>query len=116
MFTALRATINDPETKILAVSALAAIGVGSVVYMVLEGWTPIQAVYFCVVTLATVGYGDLHPTTELSQLFTIFYIITSVGILAAFISELAKHRPIRHLGAEIEKVEGEVEEALGERR
>ena len=54
---------------------------------------PIQALYFCVVTLATVGYGDLHPTNELSQLFTIAYILSSVGIIAAFVTELAKHRP-----------------------
>ena len=46
------------------------------------------------VTLATVGYGDLHPTTPLGRAFTILYIVVGVGILAAFITGLAKHRPM----------------------
>lgn len=112
MFSALRAMLRDPESKVLAGSAAATITVGTVAYVFLEGWTPVQALYFCVVTLATVGYGDLHPTTELSQLFTIFYIITSVGIIAAFVSELAKHRP-RHLRRDTEHAEEEVEEVVG---
>ncbi len=104
MFKALRAMLRDPETKVLAVSALLVIAVGTVFYTWNEGWTPIQALYFCVVTLATVGYGDLHPTNEVSQLFTIIYILSSVGIIAAFVTELAKHRPAK-VGKEILNVE-----------
>jgi hypothetical protein len=92
MFRPLRAMLRDPETKVLVMAALIVIAVGTVGYMLIEGWTALQAVYFCVVTLATVGFGDLHPTTELGQLFTIGYIITGVGIIAAFISQLAEHR------------------------
>ena len=101
MFRALRAMLRDPESKVLAVSALVVIAVGTLFYTWNEGWSPIQALYFCVVTLATVGYGDLHPTNELSQLFTIAYILSSVGIIAAFVTELAKHRPapVRRQGA-----------------
>jgi potassium channel subfamily K len=36
------------------------------VYSRLEGWSPVEALYFSVVTLATVGFGDLHPTTTAS--------------------------------------------------
>ncbi len=43
-------------------------------------------------TLATVGYGDPHPTTEAAKLFTVLYILLGLGILAAFISELTRHR------------------------
>jgi hypothetical protein len=60
--------------------------------MVLEGWGWLDALYFSVVTLATVGFGDLHPTTDEAKLFTIVYIIFGVGILAAFVSEVAKRR------------------------
>jgi voltage-gated potassium channel len=92
MFVAFRAMLGDPETKIIAVAAVLTIAVGSVAYMKIEGWTLLDAVYFCVVTLATVGYGDLHPTTPLGRAFTILYIIVGVGIIAAFITGLAKHR------------------------
>jgi voltage-gated potassium channel len=105
MFRAFRSMLRDPEAKVLAIAAIVIITIGSVFYMLVEHWTPVEAVYFCVVTLATVGYGDLHPTTELGQLFTIGYILAGVGIIAAFISELAKHRPIA--GREIARAVGD---------
>jgi hypothetical protein len=93
MFFALRAMLRDPEAKVLALTALGVIAVGSVAYMLIEHWSPLDAVYFCVVTLATIGYGDLHPTTDLGKAFTVVYILAGLGIIAAFITELARHRP-----------------------
>lgn len=61
-------------------------------YRWLEGWSTINALYFSVVTLATVGFGDLHPTTDVAKLFTVVYILFGLGVIAAFISELTKHR------------------------
>ncbi len=92
MFRPLKKMLTTSETRVLAISALLTIAVGTVFYMFIEGWTPIQSLYFCVVTLATVGFGDLHPTTELSQLFTVGYILAGIGIIAAFATELAKIR------------------------
>jgi len=92
MFTALRAMLRDPEGKIILAWAIAQILLGTLVYMWLEGWTPIDALYFAEVTLATVGFGDLHPTTDAAKLFTIVYILFGLGVIAAFISELTKHR------------------------
>jgi hypothetical protein len=92
MFQPLRAMVREPETRVLVLAALTVIAVGTVAYVLIERWSVLDALYFCVVTLATVGYGDLHPTTDLGRLFTIGYIVTGVGIVAAFISQLAKHR------------------------
>ena len=92
MFTPLRAVARDPEGKVLMVSAVSIVAIGTVAYTVIEGWSPINSLYFSVVTLATVGYGDLHPTTDLGKLFTVGYILAGIGVLAAFASELTKHR------------------------
>lgn len=54
--------------------------VGTVTYHFLEKWSWIDALYFTVVTLATVGYGDLHPSSDGSRLFTIFFILIGVTI------------------------------------
>ena len=41
----------------------------------------IQSFYFSVVTLTTVGYGDLHPTTEVFRLFTALFVLLGVAIV-----------------------------------
>jgi hypothetical protein len=65
-----------------AVSALLIlIALGTIVYKFLEDWTWVQSFYFSVTTLSTVGYGDLHPTTDGSRLFTAFYILLGVAIV-----------------------------------
>ena len=92
MFSPLRDLARRPEGKALVISALMTVAVGTVVYSVLEGWSLLDSLYFCVVTLATVGFGDLHPTTELAKVFTIGYIVVGVGIIAGFLSELGKQR------------------------
>lgn len=56
---------------------------GTIVYRYLEDWTWIQSLYFSVVTLTTVGYGDLHPTSDASRLFTVGYILLGVSIALA---------------------------------
>ena len=92
MFPTLRSVARDPEGKVLLVGAFLVISIGTGVYMLLEGWSFVDSLYFSVVTLATVGFGDLHPTTDLAKLFTVGYILSGIGILAGFAAELTKHR------------------------
>jgi len=61
---------------------------GVLVYHWLEGWSYLDALYFCVVSLATVGYGDLTPTTPLAKVFTIIYLINGIGILLALFDRI----------------------------
>ena len=92
LFRPIRAVFHDPEGKVILGSVAVLLAVGTIVYSILEGWSLLDSLYFSVVTLATVGYGDLHPTTDPAKLFTIGYILTGIGIVAAFASEVAKHR------------------------
>lgn len=68
------------------------IGFGTIFYHHIEKWSWVDAYYFCVVSLATVGYGDLHPTTSFGKIFTTFYILIGVGIIGAFANALIKNR------------------------
>ena len=62
---AVAAVWRDPETKALPVVAGALVLTGTLFYWRFEDWTIIEALYFCVVTLTTVGYGDLaRPVPE----------------------------------------------------
>jgi voltage-gated potassium channel Kch len=63
---------------------------GTVFYSFQEGWSYTDSLYFSVVTLTTVGYGDLHPTTTASKMFTVLYIFIGVGLGFYILSALAK--------------------------
>ncbi len=61
---------------------------GTLVYHWLEGWSYLDALYFCVISLATIGYGDLTPTTPLAKAFTIVYVINGIVILLALFDRI----------------------------
>ena len=75
--------------RILLVVALLIIG-GAVFYHHVEGLSWLDSVYFCVITLTTVGYGDITPHTDAGKIFTIFYILFGVAIIASSLSYLLK--------------------------
>ena len=78
--------------RILFGVALSVLLGGTVFFHFAEDFSWIDAFYFCVVTLTTVGYGDITPQTPLGKLFTSFYILLGVGIIAAFLSAFFKYR------------------------
>ena len=43
--------------------------------------TWVDAYYFTVITLTTIGYGDLSPTTPFTKIFTTFYVFVGLGII-----------------------------------
>jgi voltage-gated potassium channel len=85
-----RDMVKQPETRALLIAATVLLVVGAVFYTRVEHWTVLNAVYFCVVTLGTVGYGDITPTTDLGKLFTIFYIIVGLGIVGGFFATVGR--------------------------
>ncbi len=64
------------------------IAIGTAGYMWLEGFSPLDSVYFTVITITSVGFGDLHPTTESSKIFTIALVLIGMFSLFYLISEL----------------------------
>ena len=63
---------------------------GAFFYWEVEGWSMLDALYFCIMTMSTVGYGDLVPTSPLSKIFTIVFTILSIGIFAAVVSKVVQ--------------------------
>jgi len=80
--------LKDDEFRALFYVFLTLLASGTVFYSSVEGWSLLDALYFSVITLATVGYGELHPTNTLSKVFTIFYILVGAGIFVAFITKV----------------------------
>lgn len=93
---AIARSARDPEFRALLVVFLALMVIGTVFYSRVEGWSVLDAVYFCTVTMATVGYGDHTPKTTLGKAFTIVYILVGTGVfvsLAARLAIVALRRP-----------------------
>ena len=74
--------LRDGVVQGLFVAVAVIVAIGSVFYSLVEGWSLLDSVYFCVVSLTTVGFGDLAPVTTAGKLFTIFYLLSSVGLFA----------------------------------
>jgi voltage-gated potassium channel len=57
-------------------------------YHIIEGWNWFDALYMTVITLATVGYGEIHQLSLPGRVFTIFLIFSGMGILLYGVTEL----------------------------
>lgn len=64
--------------------------VGTVGFMLVEGWTPIQAFYTAVLVVSTLGFSDLRPSDSRGQLLTIGLIGAGVGTLYYLVGALAQ--------------------------
>ncbi len=83
---------NSYIYRLLLVLTAVVLAGGTVFYHIIEKWSWLDAYYFCVVTLSTIGYGDLTPHTDFGKLFTTFYILVGVGIITAFFSATIRRR------------------------
>ncbi|MCC5947825.1 MAG: two pore domain potassium channel family protein [Nitriliruptoraceae bacterium] len=79
----------DPATRGVVVLGVLTLVTGTVFYRWAEGWGFVDALYFSVVTLTTIGFGDLTPSSSGAKLFTIVYSLVGIGIIAMFITSLA---------------------------
>ena len=98
-----RAMWRRESTRGLVFASLAAIGVGTVFYRYVEELSWTDSWYFTVVTLTTVGYGDIAPQTGFGKMFTSFYLLLGVGLIVS-------------MGASLVSVAGEERRATKARR
>jgi voltage-gated potassium channel len=82
--------LRQPEVQGVAQLALVLILIATLFYWLVEGWSLLDAAYFSVVTIATVGYGDLAPHTALGKIFTMGYIFSGIGIFVAAVTALTQ--------------------------
>lgn len=81
------------------------IGLGTLGYSLIEGWSAFDALYMTVITLATVGFKEVQPLTQEGKLFTIILIITGTGMIAYTLSSLIQFT-----------LEGQLRKVLGRKK
>jgi predicted membrane protein len=64
---------------------------GSLFYHFIEKWPYLDALYYSVMTLATVGSATIEPITIVGRLFTILYVFVGVGVMLTFITAFSSH-------------------------
>jgi voltage-gated potassium channel len=78
---------------------------GSLGYVILEGWSFFEGFYMTVITLTTVGYGEVRPLSQTGRTFTILLIFLGVGFMLYVVSAIAQI-----------VVEGQLRDVFGRRR
>ena len=95
--------------------SVALLVIGSLGYMLIEGWDFLDALYMTVITLATVGYGEVQSLSPTGRIFTLFLILLGVGyflyVVGAIIQFLVEGRirlvlGRRKLDRQINKLKG----------
>ena len=89
-----------PAIVILIVLLLGIFG-----YMVIEGWSLLDSIYMTVITLSTVGYGEVHDIGGTGRIFTIILILFGIFIITYTVGWIAKNF-----------IEGEMRAIFGRRK
>lgn len=87
----LRAFWNDPSGRAILAITLTVIAIATVFYRAVEGLRWIDSLYFSVITVSTVGYGDISPETHAGKVFTMAYAVVGIGVFVALVSTIGHH-------------------------
>jgi len=83
---------------------------GTIGFMILEDLSLPEALYYNIVTMSTVGYGDIHPTSNTSRLFAVLLIMmgagTFIGVIANATEMVLLKREEQHRLRKINMVRG----------
>ncbi len=78
---------------------------GTMGFRVIEGWPFIDAFFMTVITLTTVGYGEVHPLSVSGRIFTVVLVFFGVGAVAFTVKEATRVM-----------LEGELRKIMGRRK
>ncbi len=78
---------------------------GVIGYMVIEGWNFRDSLFMTVITITTVGYGEVHELTAAGEIFTIVLLVIGVSIILYLLGTAAKLL-----------LEGELKDLIGRKR
>jgi voltage-gated potassium channel len=84
--------ILDRTTHLVIVVLFSAllVALGTVGYMLIENWSILDSLYMTVITLSTIGYGEVHAVSQPGRIFTLVLIVLGVGFFLYVIGNVVK--------------------------
>lgn len=84
-------TILKSKIDKIALLVVLIIAIGTIGYMWLSNYNFVDALYMTVITVTTVGFGELQPFSPEEKVFTIFLILTSITIFGYAVSAFSEY-------------------------
>lgn len=102
--------LKDKEFRALFIWVVIVVAIGTTFYARVEGWRTLDALYFTIITLTTIGYGDITPQTDAGKIFTMIYILVGISLISGFIILLGEHsRKLKRFGRKDDLNRGDAE-------
>ncbi len=76
------------RSEIYGITFLSVFVSGVIIIKIVESWSWLDSIYFVIVTISTVGYGDITPTTYISKIVSIILITTGISTFALLSQEI----------------------------
>ena len=98
--------MNSTRHLVISIALLTLIIIlGTLGYMIIEGWDLLDSFYMTSITIAAVGYREVHEISGIGRLFTIFVIFSGVGFTLYVVAAVVQFM-----------VEGRIRVIMGRRR
>jgi len=75
------------------------VGFGVVFYHLVEKWSWFDSLWFTIVTIATIGYGDFVPRTVAGKIFTMLYVFVGIGLFIFVANTFLRYQALRSIEA-----------------
>jgi voltage-gated potassium channel len=94
----------DSQVALALTTTILVMAGGTVGYMLIEGWDFHDSLFMTITTVATVGYGEVHPLSRAGEIFSMALILVGVGAVLYFLTMITQW-----------VVEGKLRQVMGRR-
>jgi voltage-gated potassium channel len=81
---------RTPHLIIVVLLAAFLVALGTAGYVAIEDWSVLDSLYMTVITLSTIGYGEVNPVSQPGRIFTLILIVMGVGFFLYVIGNVVQ--------------------------
>ncbi|MGE6257731.1 potassium channel family protein [Heyndrickxia sporothermodurans] len=90
LFHGLFHSFREKEFQVIFVLIILMLISGTIFYTKVEGLSVIDSLYFCFLTLSTIGHPSFEPQTNFGKIFTMIYILAGIGLFIGLIARIGR--------------------------